>query len=228
MSLDVRRSSSSFGRGRTSPRARQVTRWARCSPNGCPGRRPSCSTRRPPDAAGRGGWSATRPIVIVVRDAHRHGWMRSSRTGCSPSVVVVEVGLPRLAADGARATRDATAGAASATRCWPTCCSSAWPRPMSSTRLELELREQPDALARLLERQGANARTSSERFHRGRHPLHPDRVARQLFECGALRAVPARPCEPRPGRLRDAVALHALRAAAASRRRARDRHLAVR
>ena len=60
-----------------------------------------------------------------------------------------------------------------------------------------------------------------------RRPLHPDRLARQLVERGALRAVPARPREPRAGRLRDAVALHALRAAAAARRRARDRHLPV-
>jgi glucosamine--fructose-6-phosphate aminotransferase (isomerizing) len=37
---------------------------------------------------------------------------------------------------------------------------------MTPTRLELELREQPDALARLLERQGANARQLSELFHR--------------------------------------------------------------
>jgi glucosamine--fructose-6-phosphate aminotransferase (isomerizing) len=35
---------------------------------------------------------------------------------------------------------------------------------MNPTRLELELREQPDALARLLERQGANARALSELF----------------------------------------------------------------
>jgi glucosamine--fructose-6-phosphate aminotransferase (isomerizing) len=39
---------------------------------------------------------------------------------------------------------------------------------LNPTRLELELREQPDALARLLERQGANARELSELLH------HPD------------------------------------------------------
>jgi glucosamine--fructose-6-phosphate aminotransferase (isomerizing) len=37
---------------------------------------------------------------------------------------------------------------------------------MTPTRLELELREQPDALARLLERQGRNAQQLAELFHR--------------------------------------------------------------
>ena len=96
-----------------------------------------------------------------------------------------------------------------------------------TTRLEPELREQPEALARLLDRQTANAAELGALFHRDDVKLPPDRLARQLVQRGALRAVPARPREPRAGRVRDAVALHALRAAAAARRRARDRHLAV-
>ena len=60
-----------------------------------------------------------------------------------------------------------------------------------------------------------------------RRAVHPDRLARQLVQCGALRPVPARPRAPCAGCVRDAFALHALRAAAPARRRARDRDLSV-
>ena len=87
--------------------------------------------------------------------------------------------------------------------------------------LEAELREQPAALAPLLDREAGSRARGRGALPPRRRPLHLDRVARQLVECGALRAVPARARAPRAGDVRDAVAVHDLRAAAAARRRPR-------
>ena len=74
---------------------------------------------------------------------------------------------PALAAGlGARLRRRPTEAAASATRCWPTVCSRRARCRRDRSRLELELREQPEALARLLERQAANAQELGALFHR--------------------------------------------------------------
>ena len=184
-----------------------------------------------PDAAALAD-RAGRAIVVVVAT-------RIAIAGCAtpPSVlaaadaVVVELGLPVWRPDGARGyVGDATAAAASsyealADRLLERCSRSAGvtTRPGSSSSSASSRRR-----SRGCSSGRARTRRSSARcFRRARRPLPPDRLARQLVERGALRAVPARPGEPRPGRVRDAVALHALRAAAAPRRRARDRHLAV-
>ena len=161
--------------------------------------------------------------VYVVRDAHRHPWMQAAAD--VDGAVVVETGLPLWRPSRARGyVVDATAAAARRTTPSATCSRR---RARVSSHLEPELAEQPQALARLIERQRANAEEIASLFRRAGRAVHPDRVARQLVERCALRAVRARSRAPRAGRVRDAVALHALRAAAAARRRARARHLAV-
>jgi beta-N-acetylhexosaminidase len=48
-----------------------------------------------------------RPIVLVLRDAVRHGWQRSVATELvelRPDAVLVETGLPGWLPDGARAS----------------------------------------------------------------------------------------------------------------------------
>ncbi|WP_431933926.1 glycoside hydrolase family 3 protein [Micromonospora sp. RP3T] len=61
---------------------------------------------------------ADRPLVLVVRDLHRHGWMRDAVTralAARPDAVVVELGVPELAAGRVHlATHGATAAAARA------------------------------------------------------------------------------------------------------------------
>ena len=90
-----------------------------------------------------------------------------------------------------------------------------------------EIAEQPEVLERMLGRGGGAMR----RCARDRPPpaaLRGDRGARLLRQRRALRAAPARPPRPHARRARHAVAAHALRRAAALRRRARARDLAVR
>ena len=199
-----RRSSSSCGRGRTSPPA------------------------RPSTALGDGGRSSARASSVPRRRRATSCATRTVTPGCarpqtSPGAIVVEIGLPVWRPDArARLRRDVRRRPRVARR-----------RPAGllgpvTSHLERELREQPEALARLIDKQLRLRRGDRRALPPQRRPVRPDRLARQLVERRALRAVPARPRAPRAGRVRDAVALHALRAAAAARRRARDRHLAVR
>ena len=192
--------SSSFGRGPTSPPAR---------PSTCSAAPSSCARASSIPAAD----------VLVVRDAHRHAWMRQAAD--DSGAVVVETGLPVWRPGGARGylatlrrrPRVARGGRGGA-------------RPVTS-HLERELREQPEALARLIEKQRSYAERDREALPARRRAVRLDRLARQLVQRGALRAVLARPRAPGAGGVCDAVAVHALRAAAAPRRRARGRHLAV-
>ena len=43
---------------------------------------------------------AERPLVLVLRDAHRHSWQREL---VAPGAVVIETGVPEWRPDGARA-----------------------------------------------------------------------------------------------------------------------------
>ena len=58
-----------------------------------PGRRPSCSTSPTPSGA-RSSMRGARRIVVVVRDAHRHAWMREAGRAARADAIVVEIGLP--------------------------------------------------------------------------------------------------------------------------------------
>ena len=158
--------------------------------------------------------------VYVVRDAHRHPWMRQAAD--VPGAVVVETGLPVWRPSRATATSRRTAAGARSLE------AARGTAGAVTSHLERELRRAAGG-ARAADREAARLRRADPRaLPPQRRAVHPDRVARQLVERGALRAVPARPRPPRAGRVRDTVALHALRAAAAARRRARRRHLAVR
>ena len=217
---------------RTSPPARPSTRSARCSPSACRARESVVlDEAAAPDAAALAERAGAR-LVVVVRDAHRH--RLDARRGrallAAPTPIVVELGLPAVAARRRARLRRRRYGGSRVelrgarrppARAGARCAHDDRPGSSSSSA------SSPTALARLLERQGAHAQRARRALPPRRRPLPPDRLARQLVERGALRAVPARPREPRAGRVRDAVALHAVRAAAAARRRARDRHLAV-
>ena len=140
----------------------------------------------------------------------------------APDAIVVETGLPVWRPSHAPRLRRDLRGRACLAR------GGGGGAGTVTSHLERELREQPEALARLIEKQLRLCRGDRRALSPQRRPVRADRLARQLVERRALRAVPARPRAPRAGRVRDALALHALRAAAAARRRARRRHLAVR
>ena len=117
----------------------------------------------------------------------------------------------------------ATYGRRRAHRCAPPRRRSACDDATSST----SSRDQPKALARLLERQRAEAERVAALFRR-------DDVQYVLIASRGSSSNAARYAQYLLGRahrvpvvVRDALALHALRAAAAARRRARRRHLAV-
>ncbi|MET8467459.1 glycoside hydrolase family 3 protein, partial [Micromonospora zamorensis] len=63
---------------------------------------PGTSTVRyaePDVPADPGAGAGTRPLVLVVRDLHRHEWMRSAvqrALAARPDAVVVELGVPEL------------------------------------------------------------------------------------------------------------------------------------
>ena len=95
--------------------------------------------------------------LVVVRDAHRHRWMRELTEALSPAVVV-EIGVPLWQPDGpayiathggSRVSFEAVAEVGA-----------------RDVALELELREQPDALARLLDAQAAQAKRLGALFRR--------------------------------------------------------------
>ena len=105
----------------------------------------------------------TRDRACATRTATA-GCASAQPSGCAPDAVVVEIGAAASGGPaGARLRSRRTAAAASATRCWPSACSSRRGARRDRRRLELELREQPEALARLLERQARERRASSAR-----------------------------------------------------------------
>ena len=153
--------------------------------------------------------------VFVVRDAHRHPWMqtaadvpgRGRRRDRDPGLASV---------GGARPHRHLRRQPRRPTTRLRSCS-----RDARGSRLEL-------ARAAGGARAPARAADGDRERHRGalralRRPVRPDRLARQLVERRPLRAVPARTGASHPGRVRDSVALHPLRAAASARRRARGR-----
>ena len=158
--------------------------------------------------------------VYVVRDAHRHPWMQ--RAADVPGAIVVETGLPVWRPILARGYV-ATYGGGRASL-------AAAGRGTGAVTSHLEQRAaRPAGGARPADRTAADVCRGDRRaLPPQRRPVRPDRLAGELVERCALRAVPARPGAPGPGRVRNALALHPLRTAPAARRRPRRRHLAVR
>ena len=160
--------------------------------------------------------------MFVVRDAHRHPWMQSAAD--VPGAIVVETGLPVWRPSVAR-------GHITTYKRQPRVSYDAVAELLAwSSRLEIELAEQPDALARLLDRQFEAASEIAKLFARPDvgYVFGSPRGKLRLNGC-ALRAeyLLGRAYQD-PRGVRDAVAVHPVRTAPAPGRRDRRRHLAER
>ena len=160
------RSSSSCGHVPTSPPAKRRTPSARRSPSGCRARRRVVYDEGTADPARALALRGDRPLVVVVRDAHRHAWMRDVAERLAAGLGARRGRAAALAPGRARGYVATFGGGRVSYEALADRLLERERGAGVTSRLELELHEQPEALRRLLERQAQNAQELGELFRR--------------------------------------------------------------